>query len=357
VREEEIFFMCAQKNRKVDERFRPFLDFIKNKRVYLALSGGGLALVCHIAIIRIIEELGISVERVYGTSAGSVVGGLYAAGMNSLQLTDAVSTLKNPDDLFGRGSRHMLLRALKCEFRSFIRGTTGATSIYDGERLERFITRRLIELFGNVPRMGDLRIPFSAVAFNVGSGTLGDSAVSSKAVFSTEETPTVSLSDAIVASIAIPGVFPAKKINGFYYIDGGVVEHLPIVCAYEDWQKQRRFYEKNLAILAVNLGYAGDAIQRIENVRPQDMILLTVGILGKALDRSSMLRVHRPRKGSHVVLVKPRCYDIGLTDFDKIPHAMEKAYTTVKGQLEGEEFMAETNKDLQKARQMLGIDE
>jgi hypothetical protein len=60
VREEEIFFICAQKNKVIDERFRPFIDFIRNKRVYLALSGGGLALVCHIAIIRIIEELGIN---------------------------------------------------------------------------------------------------------------------------------------------------------------------------------------------------------------------------------------------------------------------------------------------------------
>ncbi len=349
--------MYAQKNKAVDERFRPFIDFIRNKRVYLALSGGGLALVCHIAIIRIIEELGISVERVYGTSAGSVVGGLYAAGMSSRQLTNAVNTLKNPDDLFGRGSRHMLFRVLKSELRSCIRTTTAATSIYDGARIEKFITRRLTEMFGSVPRMGDLKIPFSAVAFNVGPGTLCDAGTSSKAVFSTEETPDVSLSDAIVASIAIPGVFPAKKVNGCYYIDGGVVEHLPIVCAYEDWQKQRRFYEKNLAILAVNLGYAGDALQQIEHVRPHDMILFAVGILGKALDRSSMLRVHRPRKGSHVVLVKPRCYDIGLTDFEKIPHAMQKAYTAIQSQLEGEEFLAETNKDLQKARQMLGINE
>jgi predicted acylesterase/phospholipase RssA len=349
--------MSVKKNSAVYEQYGPFLDFIRNKRVFLALSGGGLALVCHIAIIRIIEELVIKVERVYGTSAGSVVGGLYAAGMNSRQLENAVRTLKNPDDLFGRGSRHMLFRALKSEVRSCIRKTTTNTSIYDGKRLEGFITNRLTELFGNVPRMGDLKIPFSAVSFNVGSGTLCDAGMSAKAVFSTEKTPDISLSDAIVASIAIPGVFPAKKIHECYYIDGGVVEHLPIVCAYEDWQKQRRFYEKNLAIVAVNLGYAGDALQQIERVRPHDMFLFAAGILGKAIDRSSMLRVHRPRKGAHVVLVKPRCYDIALTDFEKIPHAMKKAYEAIKDQLKGDRFMAETEKDLEKARQMLGINE
>ncbi len=338
------------------DEVKDFLSFIKGKKVYLALSGGGLALVCHISVIRVIEELGIKIERVYGTSAGSVIGGFFAAGLTWKQMEKAALNLKNPDDLFGFGSRHIILRAFKSELQIKKKGFEGA-AIYNHKKLENYIESTILQYFGEIPKLGDLKIPYGAVAFNIGTGKPGGLGISSKKVFSTDTTPEVSLKDAIVASISIPGVFPPKKIGDYYYIDGGVIENLPIVSAYEDWLKKRRFYEKNLVILAVDLGYGGETLKEKSNIKPHDMLLYAFSVEGKTINQYSLLRVHKPRKGSQVVLLKPRCYDIGLTDFEKIRDAMKKSYINVISQLKDKNFLIETQEDIKKARIMLGIGE
>ncbi|MFW6138654.1 MAG: patatin-like phospholipase family protein [Spirochaetota bacterium] len=341
----------------LDGKLDGFLDYIKGKKIYLALSGGGLALVCHIAAIRLIEKLGISPERVYGTSAGAVVGGLYAAGLDSYQMETAVLKLKNPDQLFGPGSRHFIFRAVKSEFEAQVwKNGFKKSGIYNSRRLERYIQKSLRGFFNEAPRLKELERPFSAVAFNIGSGKAHDPEANVKKVFSTEDTPEVSLKDAVMASISIPGIFVPKKIGPYYYIDGGVVENLPVVSAYEHWLRQRKFYQKNLVIMAVDLGYTGESLIEATNIRPHDMMLYAFSVEGKAINQYSLLRTHNPRRGSHVILLKPRCYDMRLTDFHKIPGAIESSYTRMVDQLEGEGFLRETREDIQKARDFLGIE-
>jgi len=340
------------------KRFKPFLDLTKGKKVYLALSGGGLALVCHIGIVRLIELLGIKVEKVFGTSAGAIIGGLYAAGLTSEQMEDAALRLSDPDDLFGRFSKHVILRAVKGEFQAnFVKGGFQNSGIYDAKRLEEYIEEKIIDYFGKVPLLGELQKSYSAIAFNIGSGKLNDIGLSSKKIFSTDETPEVSLKDAIIASISIPGIFMPKKIGDFYYIDGSVVENLPVISAYEDWRKKKKFYGKNLVIIAVDIGYGGETLVDSERIKPHDMMLYSIGIGGKTINLYSLLRVHKPRNGSQVVLLKPRRYNIGLTDFEKIPFAIEKSYKAIVKQLEGKNYLNETHEDIKKARIMLGINE
>jgi len=340
------------------ERFKPFLNFIKGKKVYLALSGGGLPLVCHIAILRFFENFNIQVEKIYGASAGAVIGGFYAAGLNASQLKEAALCLKNPDEVFGKGSRHLVYRAVRSELHAhFNKGGFKNSAIYDGRRLERYIEKSFIELFGYVPLFKDLKSDFTAVAFNIGTGKSLDAGSSAKKLFSTAETPYVSLKDAIIASISIPGIFPPIKIDDHYYIDGGIAEHLPIISAYEDWLKVRKFYEKNLVIVAVDLGYLGETMREKSIIRPYDMVMYSFNVRGKEITHYSLLRTHQPKKGSHVVLLKPRCYDMGITDFEKIPGAIEKSYENILNQLEGDNFLKETQEDIKKARIMLGVNE
>jgi len=340
------------------KNFKPFLDFLKGKKVFLALSGGGLSLVCHISVVRFLQEIGVRVERVYGTSAGAVVGGLFAAGFSFEEMKKAVEMLKDPDDLLGRWSRHLIFRAIRREFQLLSKneGFEGA-SIYEGERLESYLGKIIMDNLGRDIKLGELQMPFSAVAFNIGSGRAPDIGLSVKEVFSTIRTPDVSLRDAIVASLSIPGIFPPKKIGRYYYVDGGIVEHLPIVTAYEDWLGEKKFYSRGVVIIAVNLGYGGIRMMDEERIKPHDMVLYATGVQGKTIDQYSLLRVHRPRKGSSVVLIKPRCYDIGLTDFEKIRGAIEKSYLTIQEQIKGKNFLKETEEDILKARVMLGLGE
>lgn len=340
------------------ERFLPFLKFLKGKEAYLALSGGGLALVCHIAVIRLIETFGIEIKKVYGTSAGAVIGGLYAAGLSSVQMEEAVLKLKSPDDLFGRRSRHFLYRALKSEFQASVmnRGFMSA-GIYTSTSLEKYFEDVIRRNVGRVPQLGELKIPFTAVSLNIGSGKAPDIGLSLKEDFSSETSPSVSLKDAMVASLSIPGIFPPKKIKGYYYIDGGVVEHLPIVSAYEDWLHSKRLGRNKAVVIAVNLGYGGARLTKSVAIKPHDMVIYATSIQGKIIDQYNLLRVHKPNKGFSVILLKPRCYDIGLTDFDKIPKAIVKSFDTTLNQLQGDRFLHETEEDVAKARLMLGLGE
>ena len=85
------------------------------------------------------------------------------------------------------------------------------------------------------------------------------------------------------------------------------------------------------------------------------MILYAFNLRGKQITQYSLLRIHEPKNGCSVVLLKPRCYDINLTDFDKIPGALEKSYRNIQQQLEGDNFLKETEEDIYKVRRLLGI--
>ncbi len=337
-------------------RFKPFLDFLRGKKVYLALSGGGLPLVCHIAILRFIETYNISVEKIFGVSAGAVIGGFFSAGIGASQLREVALSLKNPDELFGRGSRHMLLRALKAELYSlFTKEGAINSSIYDGRKLERYVEQTFIEFLGKAPLFRDLHQYYAAVAFNIGTGNALDT--SEKAVFSPDRTPDVSVKDAIVASMSIPGVLPPKKIGNNYYMDGGIAEHLPIISAFEDWLEEKRRGRKKLVIIAVDLGYLGEKLRNKTEIKMHDMLTYAFNVRGKMITQLSLLRAHKPKEGSFVVLLKPRCYNIGLTEFDKIPGVLDASYKRILEQLEGDNFLKETEEDLEKAERMLGINE
>jgi NTE family protein len=340
------------------KRFGPFLDYLRGKRVYLALSGGGLALVCHIGVLRFLEEQGITVDKTFGSSAGAVIGGFFAAGVNASRLYDAALDLKDPDTVFGRGSRRILLRIVRNQIETRFSGSGFRhAAAYDQRRIESYIEESLVSMTGNAPLLGEMGRSFSAVSFDIGTGEALDSDSGRKQVFSTEDTPDVSLKDAIVASMSIPGIFMPKKIGGRYYIDGGTVEHLPIVSAREHWLKTRKNKREQLVIIAVDLGYLGETLHEKERISPIDMILYSFNLKGKQITQYNLLRVHDPKNGCCVVLLKPRCYDINLTDFHKIPGALEKSYINITRQLAGDNFLGETEEDIRNVRLQLGLNE
>ncbi len=162
--------------------------------VALVLSGGSARGFAHIGVIKALEHSGIRPGLVVGTSAGSIVGALYAAGMNASELEDAA---KRADDSL-LGDYTLSLSSL---------------GLVRGERLREFVNteakHRLIEQFP---------IRFAAVATDLRSGDLvafnrGDAG------------------QAVRASAAIPGVFEPARISGRLYVDGGLVSPLPVTTA------------------------------------------------------------------------------------------------------------------------------
>jgi predicted acylesterase/phospholipase RssA len=339
-------------------QFRPLLRFLNRKRVVVALSGGGMAMPCHVSVLRTLELLDIPVSGIYGTSAGAVIGGLRAAGVGVADLERIMLDINSSDDLFGFASRYPAVRLAAGEVvRAFAGPSVERSGLYGSGRLEEYVRTLMRTYLGGIPSMRDLKMPFAAVAFDIGTGhpDRGSRERAAKRVFSPATSPEVSLADAMSASMAIPGTLPPKKIGDRYYIDGASVEHLPVVTAFDDWQSSRWFGRPREVVIAVDLSYGGSAPQEKSLCHPMDLVLYSNSIQCRAITDYSLLHCHRPRRGFSVILLRPRTFSIGLCDVEKIPAAMRTAYAQTVDQLSGADFLGLTEKHIQGAGSFLGL--
>ena len=160
----------------------------------LALSGGAARGMAHVGVLRALVEHGIKIDCIAGTSAGAIVGGAWAAGMNVDQIAD-----------LGRNMRWRAVGGL----------TISRLGFQSNRRLEQYLRSHL-----PVSRFEDLRIPFAAVATELKTGA---------AVIMRDEGD---LPFAIRASCAIPGWYvPVADQQGRQLVDGGLVAVIPATVA------------------------------------------------------------------------------------------------------------------------------
>jgi NTE family protein len=191
--------------------------------VGLALEGGGALGLAHVGVIEWLEEHRIPVDRVTGTSMGSLVAGLYATGatpaqMRALALSDAffsVFSLQTPyaDSSFRRRQdRHEVPQALAFGLRQ---GPHVRNAVFSSRGVDEFLTTNFSAYNGRELDYDRLPIPFRCVATDL--NTL------QPVTFAGGPLP-----QAVRASISIPGVFPpVQGLNGHYLVDGGIVDNLP----------------------------------------------------------------------------------------------------------------------------------
>jgi NTE family protein len=164
----------------------------KTKKIGLALSGGGARGFAHIGVLEVLEQEGISISAVSGTSMGSVVGSLYASGISVKEILEFMDS---------NDWKRFLISA------NF---TIPNLPAINSRKVNRVLSRLLGE-----KTFQECRMPFCAVAADI---------VKKEKVFLKEG----SLIEAVRASIAIPGIFEPLVRDGQILIDGGVVEPVPI---------------------------------------------------------------------------------------------------------------------------------
>ena len=156
------------------------------KKIGLALSGGGARGFAHIGVLQVLVENEIPIDLVTGTSAGSIVGAAYAAGLT-------------PDEIASMATRATWL--------NLTRPSLSPLGLLSNEPMGAFLNREL-----PVNRFEDLRMPYGAVVY--------DLEASSEVVFKTSG----DLITAIRASCAVPGIFvPVRDPLGRFLVDGGAV--------------------------------------------------------------------------------------------------------------------------------------
>ena len=269
----------------------------KKLKVGLALGGGGARGCAHIGVIRALEEEGVRIHCIAGTSIGSFVGGIYAAG-DIHALEDFLLKVKWKDVV-----RHLDPVLPK-------------KGLFEGEKIRDLINRLLPE-----HDFGSTKIPYMAIATDLLSG---------------EEVRITSgnMVDAIRASIAIPAVFTPFKKDDRYLIDGGVVNPLPVNAVREmgadiviavDLNHQfineklnsRRSYEaheKNKWS-----GWLTPAYPNILDVVENSIFLMQDQITKKNLDTDAP-----------DFIIRPNLESAGMFDFHKAKNLIEEGYRAMK---------------------------
>ncbi len=192
-----------------------------NDRIGLTLSGGGAKGFAHIGVLHVIDSLGLELNYISGTSMGSVVGGLYAAGYSAADIEKIALSIDwthvfdpNPKleniHVRNRYESGKYLIEIPFEKLKVVVGTGAIEGQHLWSRLEAlFFHLRETKNFCHFPT------PFACVATNIETGK--------PVVMSSGD-----IVSAIRASIAIPAVFTAVERDGMFLLDGGSVNNFPV---------------------------------------------------------------------------------------------------------------------------------
>ncbi len=200
----------------------------EDPKLVLVLSGGGARGITHIGVIRVLEELHIAPDLIVGTSMGSIIGGLYAAGWSPDEMEEIVQIIDWENiftDRVDRSDRSFRRkqddRPVLIQGRLHFDGIKPLmpSGVIRGQRLE--LALRIIEALSPAENDFDrLPIPFRAVAADIATG---------EAVVISEG----SLATAMRASMSIPGALPPVGIDGRELVDGGITANLPVGIAQD----------------------------------------------------------------------------------------------------------------------------
>jgi NTE family protein len=197
-------------------------------KLVLVLSGGGARGIAHIGVIRVLEELHIAPDLIVGTSMGSIIGGLYAAGWSPDEMEEIIRVIdwekiftdrvERKDHSFRRkqDDRPVMIQG-RLHFEDL--KPTMPSGVISGQRLE--LALRIIEaLSATATDFDQLPIPYRAVAADIATG---EAAVISSG----------SLATAMRASMSVPGALPPVTIDGRDLVDGGITANLPVGIAQD----------------------------------------------------------------------------------------------------------------------------
>lgn len=159
----------------------------------MALSGGGARGLAHIGVLKVLEQEGIPIDFLAGTSMGGIVAAAYAAGLSAKFMEKEALRMAKP--------RHLV--------ELIDRSLPTKPGLFKGQRVQRY----LVEQLGDIT-FDDLRVPLALVAVDLESG---------------EEVilRSGSVVEALRVTISLPGVFAPFRLEGRLLVDGGVLNNLP----------------------------------------------------------------------------------------------------------------------------------
>jgi NTE family protein len=266
-------------------------------RTLLVLGGGGVKGMTHAGAWRALCEAGIEVSEVVGTSIGALVGACIANGQTFEDLSRAALALKKADIvLLNRWT--VLLNGIR------------QTSVFQSEPLRNYIASLI-----TAESFDDFDIPIQVNAVDLENGDIH--------WFGAGGRNDVSPVDAIYASCALPLFYPPAEIDGRYYVDGGVVDTLPVLRAADRGAD---------LIIAIDAG-AGKTRDSLDTVN-KGMIAIhhrVTEIMGYRRKRA----VIDNWTGPQLIYIRPSLHKFSTFDFGQTEFFLEEGYRATMAALEG----------------------
>jgi len=289
----------------------PFALYADDRpKVGLVLSGGAARGLAHIGVLKALEEQGVVIDFIAGTSMGAAVGGLYAAGYHAAELERMVldldwqwalsDTPPRPQIPFRRkqDDRDFLLKQ-KISFRDD--GSLGLPlGVVQGQNLNLLLENWLVQR-SEISDFDQLPIPFRAVATDIASGE--------KVVFAKGHLP-----QAIRASMSIPAVFAPAEVDGRLLVDGGMVDNIPIDVARQMGATR---------IIAIDIGTPLASREQLKNVF--DVLNQTTTLMTRKNSEAQLATLTTAD-----ILIAPALSAYNSGDFSHTPAIIEAGYQAAK---------------------------
>lgn len=268
----------------------------------LVLGGGGMKGTAHIGVWKALEEAGVRVDAIVGTSIGSLVGCCLAGGWGWRELAQVARSLTK-DQIVSINRRAVFMGGVREE------------AVFDGEHFRAWIRTSL-----PVTRFSEMALPVRVNAVSLVTGT--------EVWFGSGVQEEISVPDAVYASCAIPIYFPPLRHAGDHLVDGGVLNVMALRAA-ADWGAER--------IVAVDVG--SEITPPAEGYFDRGMIAIH--------DRVLSLNLNEQRKrflagwdGPPVMYIRPRIGHLGGWDFERTQFFLEEGYRAAREALKAAQAVA-----------------
>ncbi|MCD6130273.1 MAG: patatin-like phospholipase family protein [Deltaproteobacteria bacterium] len=271
----------------------------------LALAGGGAKGIAHIGVIEILEEEGINIDRIAGTSIGAIIGAMYALNPNVCLLKQKIKEMASLDAYQKLALGKFKPRKGETWFDKWV------NRFQEGALFTELLTKNALlskketdEIFHHIfgeKTFNDTKIPFASTALDL---LTGKDVIMKKG----------NLWEAAKASTAIPAIFPPVKRKDTLLVDGGVTTNIPVKLAFD---------------LGANIVIA---VMLKNKPSPPGKLNTALEIYMRS-EELAQIKLCKILSKKADIIIKPDVREVHWTDFNKIDFCIKKGKEATKKHL------------------------